>query len=250
METLNIKMLKDNGRTVIYIEGADRERDEAAYAIVQSYMSGMLKSVAEPVVSKVPAESPKQDIKDEEEPVPNSPDDEPPEPENKPDVQDGIQEVEGLAPASSVKEEMPSAENLLKMEDYVIARRHGAKEVSTGKYAGKTPEDALKEDNELALVELFAVAQNMKSRNEEFHSIVNACKQYMAILPYESEKLYPTPERKIAFIKNISSIVPIKTFINGYADLDTFCTAAGYEEINAAFINIVSSLEQRGTQSA
>ena len=40
MEMLNIKMLKDKGRTVIIISGPSRERDEAAFQIVSSYMGG------------------------------------------------------------------------------------------------------------------------------------------------------------------------------------------------------------------
>ena len=34
----NIKMLKDKGRTIIIITGADRERDEAAFKIASTYM--------------------------------------------------------------------------------------------------------------------------------------------------------------------------------------------------------------------
>jgi hypothetical protein len=111
-----------------------------------------------------------------------------------------------------------------------------------------TPVEALTQYNEIALVELFHMAADMSECEERIETI-RACKQYMYNLPELVNEKYQTRDDMIAFIRNISDMTPMDAFINGYANLDSFCNGAGDNEIESVFTNIVWSLAERGNRA-
>ena len=244
MDMLNIKMLKDNGRTVIIIDGADRARDEAAYHIINAYIgtqdvpdpapaslagpnTGATESLQENSGGDLVAQKPS--VLHKEKVIEAPP----------------FQEVIGLSPAPAPKQEMPTEDAIGRMEDYALARQRGTDIISRGTYAGMTPISALTQYNDFALAELFSIASTMSACDEKAE-IIRACKQHMASLPETGNNLYTTRDEKIQFIKNMANMTPIETFINGYVGLNEFCLAANDAEINNAFSGIIWSLADRG----
>lgn len=231
MEAITIKMLKDKGRTVLIINGADRERDEAAFRIVSAYMSSPSAAIQE------------ADVPVMQEPTPQSAQSPS---EFKPVVSaEAPIEVKGLEPVGMPEEQMPDDEAISHMEDYADYRRRGTHCISSGTYTGLTPYEALQRDNEIALVGLFSLCGSMDPC-EERTEIIGACKQYMVGLPGLADELYPYREDRIRFIKNTSEMAPISQFINGYTDVYSFCTGATDAEINNVFNNLVWHFADRG----
>lgn len=217
-EMTNIKMLKDKGRTIIIITGADRERDEAAYQIISSYLLHR------------PASS---------DPIPEAAGFDAPLP---------IAEVHGLEAPVERDDTMPSDEQISQMEDYSIFRQRGQHTIGSGTYKGMSAFEALQRDNEKALISLFNLTKEM-TPCEERTEIISACKQYMANLPATANGLYDTRERKITFIQNVAGMTPITQFVNGYPDVDSFCTGATELEIDTTFYNLAWYLADRGCRA-
>lgn len=214
MEALTIKMLKDKGRTVLIINGADKDRDEAAFRLVSAYMTGSVPDILPEVREQQPEATP---------PI----------------------EVRGLAAVAAPEEQMLSDSAILQMEDYASYRRRGSHCISSGAYKGLTPYEALRQQNEIALVELFTLASSMEPSGER-DEIVKACKQYMANLPGIANELYANRDDKLRFIKNTSKMAPIGQFINGYHDVDAFCAGAMDNEIENVFSSLVWHFSDRG----
>jgi len=217
-EMTNIKMLKDKGRTIIIITGADRERDEAAYQIVSSYM--FHQSGAD--VSQAVCDS-----------------DAPPLP---------ISEVHGLEAPAEKDVGIPDEEQISQMEDYSMFRQRGLHTIGCGTYKGMSPFEALQRDNEKALIALFNLTKEM-TPCEERTEIISACKQYMANLPATANGLYDTRERKVTFIQTVAGMTPITQFVNGYPDVDSFCAGATEPELNTTFYNLAWYLADRGCRA-
>lgn len=228
MRMLNIKMLKDNGRTVIIIDGSDRERDEAAFHIVSAYMT---EAPAEAVITPATQESEVAGITQKQNAsIPPAPE---------------IREIKGLAPVKSTPASMPTEAEIASMEPYAIARQRGRYIISTGTYTGMTPVEALVQGDAAALVELFNVSKQM-GESQEKQDIIAACKQYMTMLPERGAELYVTREDKLKFINTAAPIVSIDTFINGYASLDSFTAVANDDDIQNIFSSMLWSLAGRG----
>lgn len=217
-EMTNIKMLKDKGRTIIIITGADRERDEAAYQIVSSYMFHSTEAPAPALVSSNTST-----------PLP-------------------IAEVRGLEAPTEKDSGIPDEEQISQMEDYSLFRQRGLHTIGSGVYKGMSPFEALQRDREKALLSLFNLAKEM-THCEERAEIISACKQYMANLPATANGFYDTREQKVAFIQTVAGMTPITQFVNGYPDVDSFCMGATELEIDTTFYNLAWYLADRGCRA-
>ena len=84
---------------------------------------------------------------------------------------------------------------------------------------------------------------------EERTEIISACKQYMANLPSTANGLYDTREQKVTFIQTVAGMTPITQFVNGYPDVDSFCSGATELEIDTTFYNLAWYLADRGCRA-
>lgn len=245
MQKLSIQMLKDNGRTVIILEGSSRERDEMAYKIVSAYLApeenqGKNEEFASVQSNAVENTPPKKEL-DNVVPLKTAF-----QTKNALEKPSEIPEVRGLKPIKHKDEPFEISD---KAESYQAYRRRGTQIISIGRFKGLTPVEALTQYNEVALVELFHVASNL-SECEERAEIIRSCKQYMYNLPELAGEKYQTRDDMVKFIRCVAEMVAIDVFINGYANLDSFCNGAGDSEIEAVFTNIIWSLAERGNRVA
>lgn len=216
-EMTNIKMLKDKGRTIIIITGADRERDEAAFKIASTYMLHQPQADASADIGATDCPPP-------------------------------IEEVQGLEAPAEKADDIPNNEQIAQMEDYSIFRRRGLHTIGSGAYKGMSPFEALQRDHEKALISLFNLTKEM-TPCEERTEIISACKQYMANLPSTANGLYDTREQKVTFIQTVAGMTPITQFVNGYPDVDSFCSGATELEIDTTFYNLAWYLADRGCRA-
>lgn len=118
--------------------------------------------------------------------------------------------------------------------------------MTAGKYKGLTAAQALIEQKEIALVELFEQAKQMKDSKEK-EAICKACKGYMAT---ELEgRLSITGEEEITqFIHILSPLIDEDKLMHmfTYRNLEEFLVVAHYEEKLLAYQSIIKNLIQRG----
>lgn len=220
---LNCKMVKDDQRTIIVIEGATSERDKLVADILNIYCGD-----------------------------PQLPQDSADTSTNNGDLHSNpeltIQNVEGLEPIPEVEDtSIPSMEEISQMEDFSKNFARGIA-ICGGKYKGMTTPQALNRDREVALVELFEYAKTLPNGTHEKEEIVKHCKQYMYELP-NSQYLYQTKDDKLNFLATISKMADLQSFIMGYRHLNDFIESAQDAEIDRVFESVTQFLQDRATQT-
>lgn len=210
-ERITTKMVKDDDRTVIVIEGADAERDKAVFRILSTYYG--LENAA-PQNSEEPQEIPT---------------------------------VKGLEAPPQLDVELPSDTDFAKMTNYTPELFNRGEVISGGKYKGETAAGVLERDKEIALVELFTYARKIPNGNEK-GEIVRQCKQFMYNLP-DLRSFYSGRARKIQFLNTISKIMTLNPFVTGYPDFRNFCNFATDSEIDQAFTAVTKSLQDRALRN-
>lgn len=230
--SVDVKMLKDGKRTVIVIDGADAKSDEIAWALLQNYFgflddSSEQSGHAEQEMASSLTEA--NDSPQQEAPIPVPP----------------FLMVQGLEPLPEESIKAPSQEELDGMEDYRLARQRNRYLISSGKYAGMTPIEALHKDNENALIEFFNMTRHMKKGSPEREEIISSCKQYLLNIGSRAD-LYPDRQSRVNFLLTFDKMGGLKAIINGFSSVADFCNYASDEEINIAFRQTLYALQERG----
>lgn len=267
-EFFNVRMLKDGRRTVILIDGAEKEQDEAAYAIIQVLYASRFGCAPTPCTTEMDVketdiekmegkeriQAPSHETEEEFErrmkelaPIieePEAPSSAPALPDKSssplpPSVEE-IPQVTGLEPVKP-ETEIPTDEELGKMVSYEIARRRNNEIMTGGIFEGLTAIEALHQHAEAALAPLNKYAASLPDSDERAY-IVKACKQFMATL--EPER-YEGRDRQIRFIRNIANLTTVSPFIVGYTDLESFLRNAGDEEISNVVTGLAYALRDR-----
>lgn len=206
-ERLNIKMVKDNNRTVIVVDGPTIERDQAVFQILSTYYG----------LTPQPAAEDKESS-------------------------DVIPAVKGLSDISEPESTIPNDEEISKMTSYEKLYRAGEL-ISGGQYHGLTAMQALERDKEVALVTLFSYAKSLPDSAEK-KEIVKCCRQFMYDLP-AIRNTYSSRDHKLSFLSNIAKMTPITTFINGYQDFPDFKQYAQDSEVETVFVAVTKALQDR-----
>lgn len=228
---LNCKMVKDNQRTIIVIEGSTAERDKLVSDILSVYYNDNLPSMPSPTAPSCSL-SETQDNTSCMNPnhlrIP---------------VVEDLEEVQ-----SDDNTSIPTMEEISHMEDFTTSYSKGVI-ICNGKYKGMTAAQALSQDKEIALTELFDYAKRLPNGTHEKEEIVKHCKQYMFNLP-NMKYYYTTRKAKLDFLFVISKIVTLQPFIMGYRSLADFSNVAQDMEIERVFDAVTQSLQDRATQNA
>ena len=204
---MQIRMVKDGSRTIIVVDGPEKEADEAAFALIQQYYA---------VALQVPADSAPPLNNAAENPVVSTPFNEEP-------VVETVKDISAPPKEIIVPEAGPKA------VDYSIARKRNNEIISDGKYAGMTTLEALQRYEERAFIDLigyYKVSDNEAEKEE----IKKTLRQFMIGLPNFTEE-FLTRERRENFLRIIAEEYNPIGFINGYPNIKSFVTNASDEEI-------------------
>lgn len=155
-----------------------------------------------------------------------------------------VEQLEPVVPAQA--DDIPSDKEIGKMTSYADIYARG-NTITGGAYKGKTAAQALASDKSKALAALFIYARELVPSKEK-EDIVRSCKQFMHDLPMTVNQ-YPKREDKVEFLQNVSSLMHISTFVNGYQDFGSFCKFATDEEINACFLQAIKTLQDRAIKN-
>lgn len=164
-----------------------------------------------------------------------------------PNPSPAIPVVEQLEPVEPVQaEEIPADDEIGKMTPFADIYARG-NTITNGPYQGKTAAQALASDKSKALAALFVYVRKL-APSEEREDIIRSCKQFMHDLPMTINQ-YPNREDKVDFLQNVSSLMHISTFVNGYQDFGSFCQFATDAEIEACFLQTVKTLQDRAVKN-
>lgn len=233
MKRLDFKMVKDGMRTIIVLDGADSDTDRALFRLL-SQLCGL--EPGTPGETRTDGEAPQTAAAE------NGSDDAPDylkEPE--------IDSVQGLGQVSTPKGNIPSAEEISKMDSYEEIIKRG-KTISGGSYKGMTAAQVLERDRDAGLATLFIYARSLPAC-EERDDISKQCRQFMFDLP-NMRHLYPTRDDKVSFLTNVAKLMKVEALINGYEDFRTFCDYASDDEVENVFIVATKALQERSTQNS
>lgn len=235
MKRLNFKMVKDGTRTIIVLDGTDSDTDRALFRLL-SQVCGLAPETSGNAETNSPAaeSSSPSDTGDGEDM-----------PDYLKDPETGS--VQGLGEVPTSKDDIPSAEELSKMDSYDEIMKRG-KTISGGPYKGMTATQVLERDRDAGLAALFIYARALPAC-EEREDISRQCRQFMFDLP-NTRHLYPTRDDKVSFLTNASKLMQVETFINGYEDFRTFCDYASDDEVENVFVIATKALQERSTQNS
>lgn len=214
---LNVKMAKNGSRTLIAIDGADKDRDELVFRIITAYTSG------------------DEYVRKELDRLPD------------PDSS-AIGQIESLTPPP-IQDIPPAEADLAGMTEYSELRKHTAIVISSGEYQGMAPDAVLYKHGMKGLVVLFNMAIKM-ANCEEKRAICSACKKYMANIDHYVANM--TRKQKETFIKCSVALYPdpkkLSSVLGTYRNSDEFAAHATETEFNHAVEIFVSCLKERGNK--
>jgi len=155
-----------------------------------------------------------------------------------------VEQLEPVAPTPT--DTIPSNEEIEKMTQYadIYARDNT---ITGGPYQGKTARQALASDKSKALAVLYTYVRKL-APSKEREDIIRSCKQFMRDLPMTISQ-YPKRENKVEFLQNVSTLMHISTFVNGYQDFGSFCQFATDEEIETCFLQTIKTLQDRADKN-
>lgn len=215
-----VKILRDNDRIAIIIEGAEDERIEGMYRVLDAFYH-FDPAPATPVedgTSKQPTQAR----------APLA----------------GMAQVKGLQSAPSDAEPMPTQEQLDKMPLYTGIGQYPHPKLSAGPYQGMTATDALNKDRERALFTLFCYVRRIRQMTPERADIIQSCRSFMYDLP-NLASLYDTREKQIDCLTTLSKMGGIDSHINGWPSFTVFAQSASDDEVNIVFDQVMYSFRAR-----
>lgn len=213
MQRVNFKMVKDGNRTVIQIIGPSPQSDELALRILKAYCGYEDSDAAN-------RESLSEDV---------------------------VEHTCHLEAPAFEQDETLDEETIDALPDYQEIANETSNRISSGAYIGMTATEALQRDKGKALGALFVYAKNIPDSFEK-QDIIKSCRYFMSCLPMTREE-YPTRDDKVDFIQDVAKMMQIAPFINGYTDLTSFCNYASDAEVEATFIAVTQTLQDRSLKS-
>ena len=249
----NIRLLKDNNRTIIVIDGQDVAITDAVNAFVAMFLNGQLDKQSQKNVDNgnLAASVSKTDVvaANNEPTADNVSDD-----DNNVTTMSNVANlipardtVPGLEPAAIVSIDVPTDDEMDRMEAVASGQAVEPVKMSGGDYAGKTCLEALGKDGIKALARMFQYAKTLKN-GEERDTVVSVCKAYLSGNFMFEVSNCTTRFDKTKFLDTVADITPIDEISHGLGMLKykDFKTLASDDDVDQLFKAVSSSLMKRG----